>query len=100
MLIITGHIYLEPSELASFLADLKTLSTPTRLRAGNVAYHSAVEDADEGQVLVWECWADQASLSAHLEAADTLAFVSRWHYRMQADIRKYDASNERPLAAM
>lgn len=99
MLIITGHIYVKPSELGTFLTDLKTLSTATRLRAGNFAYHSALEDAGAGQVLISERWADQAALNAHLEAADTLAFVSKWQDRLQADIQKYDASNERALAA-
>lgn len=97
MLIITGHAYVEPSELTLFLADLNTLAIATMLRAGNIAYHAAVEDASSGQVLVSERWSDQASLSAHLQDADTLAFVCKWQGRMRGDIRKFDASNERAL---
>ncbi len=98
MLIITGHVYIEPSQLALFLPDLKTLAIATRLRAGNIAYHAAVEDAETGQVLVSERWADQASLNAHLQATDTMAFVSKWEGKMRGDIRKFDAANERALS--
>ncbi len=97
MLIVTGHTYIEPSQLSLFLADLLTLAIATRLRAGNIAYHAAVEDAALGQVLVSERWADQASLSAHLQAAGTLSFVSKWQGQMHGEIRRFDVSNERAL---
>ena len=98
MLIVTGHIYVDHLELAHFLRDLEGLASATRRRAGNISYDFAVADPQVGRFLISERWSDQSALSAHLDAADTVAFVSRWQFRMRGDIRKYDASNERDLA--
>lgn len=97
MLIITGHIYIQPVELALCLSDPETLAIATRLRAGNIVYHAAVQDKALGQVLISERWTDQASLSAHLQAVNTSAFVSKWQGRIRGAIRKFDATNERAL---
>lgn len=100
MLIITGYMHVDPAELTQFFADLKALAVTTRERTGNISYDAAIDDRQSGRLLISERWADQAALSAHLEAADTVRFVSRWHGRIRGDIRKYDASNERDLMAM
>jgi quinol monooxygenase YgiN len=98
MLIVTGTMSVPPSDLADFVADLQALAVATQQREGNLSYNAAILDASAGQVLVAERWRDQASLTAHLTAEDTTAFVSRWQDRMSGDIRKYDASNERSLS--
>ncbi|WP_244476217.1 antibiotic biosynthesis monooxygenase [Rhizobium sp. Leaf306] len=97
MLIVTGHMYVDHLELAQFLRDLDVLASATRQRAGNISYDVAVADPQVGRLLISERWSDQSALSAHLDAAETLAFVSRWQFRMRGDIRKYDASNERDV---
>ena len=97
MLIIIGYMHIGPNDLAQFLADLKVLAIAARQRAGNISYDAAIDDPQIGRLLISERWADQDALSAHLDAADTVAFVTRWQGRMQGDIRKYDASNERGL---
>ena len=48
-------------------------------------------------MLVVERWRDQASLAAHLEASDTLAFVEKWSRGMVGSVLKFDATNERSL---
>ncbi|MCM2292541.1 antibiotic biosynthesis monooxygenase [Allorhizobium sp. BGMRC 0089] len=97
MIIVTGYMHVDPADLAAFRADLKTLALATRQREGNISYDAALDDRENGRLLIVERWADQAALTAHLEAEDTLAFVNRWRGRMRGDIRKYDASNEREL---
>jgi quinol monooxygenase YgiN len=87
----------DPADLPQFLQDLQTLAVATRQRNGNISYDTAVNDTVTGELLVSERWVDQSALSAHLEAVDTAAFVSRWQGRMHGNIRKYDASNERSL---
>lgn len=37
MLIITGHMHVDPADLAPFIADLKELATETRKRPGCIA---------------------------------------------------------------
>jgi quinol monooxygenase YgiN len=97
MLIVTGHIHVNPADLAQFVADLKLLAVNTRKRSGAIAYDAAVDDPQSGRLLISERWVDEAALSAHLRAADTIAFVSRWNGKTRGEIRKYDASNERDI---
>lgn len=97
MLIVTGSMHVDPADLEQFFGDLQGLAVTTRQRPGNISYDAAVADPNTGRLLIAELWSDQSALSAHLGAADTGAFVSRWQGRMHGDVRKYDASNERGL---
>ncbi|MEA1651148.1 putative quinol monooxygenase [Nitrospirillum sp. BR 11164] len=97
MLIVMGHVQVAPSAMEEFATDIQALARSVRRREGNLSYAVAVEDPSAGRLLVAERWRDQASLSAHLDAPDTRAFVDKWQGRMAGDIRKYDAANERPL---
>jgi quinol monooxygenase YgiN len=97
MLIVTGYMRVDPADLLQVLQDLRNLAVVTRRRNGNISYDAAVNDTQSGELLISERWVDQSALSAHLDAVDTAAFVSRWQGRMHGDIRKYDALNERSL---
>jgi quinol monooxygenase YgiN len=97
MLLVTGYVHVDATDMAEFLADLKELAIATRKRAGNIAYDAAVLDPQAGRLLISERWADQGALTAHLDASDTVAFVGRWKGRMRGEVRKFDASNERGL---
>lgn len=97
MLIVTGYLYVAPAELARFMAHLKALAATTRRRDGNISYDAAVDHADAGRLIVLERWVDQAALTAHLNADETVQFVNQWSGRMRTDIRKYDVLNERDL---
>jgi quinol monooxygenase YgiN len=95
MIIVTGTVGVDPPDLDTFAADLKVLAEVSRQRTGNLAYAVSRDSADPGRLLVVERWQDQPSLTAHLDAPDTRAFVTRWQGRMRGNIRKYDAANER-----
>ncbi|MDA5641375.1 MULTISPECIES: putative quinol monooxygenase [Agrobacterium] len=97
MLIITGYIHVDPADLAKFMTELNALASTTRKRPGSITYDAAVDDPQSGRLLISERWVGQAALSAHLQAADTIAFVSRWSGKMRGELRKYDASNERDV---
>lgn len=97
MLIITGYIHVDPADLAQFMTELNALASTTRKRPGSITYDAAVDDAQAGRLLISERWVDQDALGAHLQAADTIAFVSRWKGKMRGEMRKYDALNERDI---
>ncbi|WP_315708235.1 putative quinol monooxygenase [Brenneria uluponensis] len=97
MLIILGYVYVQPSVLGQFMDDIKLLAKSVRRRDGNISYDAAVEDRLAGKLLISERWKDQVALSAHLESADTVAFVERWQNSMKGAILKYDVFNERGL---
>jgi quinol monooxygenase YgiN len=56
-----------------------------------------VDDPLAGRLLIAERWRDQAALTAHLQAVDTMAFVARWGHVIKGEILKYDALRERGL---
>ncbi|TIX42204.1 MAG: antibiotic biosynthesis monooxygenase [Mesorhizobium sp.] len=97
MLIVTGYVHVEPSAVAEFVTDIEALAHSAKQRDGGLFYAVAVDGRAAGRLLVAERWRDQASLTAHLHAPETLTFVERWRDRMRADLRKYDAANERTL---
>ena len=99
MLIVTGYMHIDASDLSRFHAELQAVAPIVRQRPGNLSYDAAVDDAQAGRLLIAERWHDQAALNAHLDAPETKAFVQRWQSKMRGDIRKYDASNERDLKA-
>lgn len=99
MIIVTGTIGVDPPDLETFAADLQALAEVSRQRSGNLADAVGRDSADPGRLLVVERWRDRPSLTAHLDAPDTRAFVARWQRRMRGDIRKYDADNERGVLA-
>ena len=80
-----------------FLADFRALSLRVRAREGCLFYTVALEDASASRLLVAERWQDQAALTAHLGSTETSAFVEKWMHRMQGEMQKYDASNERAV---
>ncbi|TPN56100.1 MULTISPECIES: putative quinol monooxygenase [unclassified Mesorhizobium] len=97
MLIVTGYMYVEPSSVAEFVQDIQNLSIATRQRDGNLSYDAAVDDPLAGRLLVAERWRDQAALTAHLHATDTMAFVGRWGDTIRGEILKYDVLRKRGL---
>ena len=99
MLIVTGYVQLAPADVGQFAADIKALIDITRARDGCLSYAIALDDPRVGRMLVVERWRDQAALTAHLAALETIAFVERWQGRMSGDVLKYDAANERALVS-
>lgn len=97
MLIVTGHIQLAPSDVASFISDMVAFGDAARARDGCLFFAVAPDNPQTGRILVVERWRDQAALDAHLAADDTAAFVSRWQGCMRNALTKFDASNERAL---
>jgi quinol monooxygenase YgiN len=97
MLLVTGHVQVGNSDLSNFTADLLILADAARRRHGNRFFHVEAIDADTQRLRVVELWLNQTSLTAHLEADDTAAFVARWSNKMSGDMRKYDVVNPRML---
>jgi len=91
-----GYVYLDPSGVNEFVADVQAIALDTRAEKGCLFYAVALDDARDGRVLVVERWQDQESLTAHMKAQRTLPF-QKWLTRITSDILKYDASNERSL---
>jgi len=88
MIVVIGYMHVEPNEFEQFFDDLEVLATAARKRMGNISFDAAASDAKIGRLLIAERWSNQAALTAHLDATDTVDFVRRWQHRMWGDIRK------------
>ncbi len=96
MIIIMGYLHLDPSDMDEFLAFIQEIAPGTRAEKGCLFYAVTLEDAHAGRVLVAERWQDQESLTAHFEGQQVVAF-QKWMNRINLEVLRYDASNERPL---
>lgn len=75
MLIILGYVHIHPPLFAEFMDKINGLVNSVLRRAGNISYDAAVQEPLTGKIVIAERWEDQVALSAHLDAADTLAFL-------------------------
>ncbi len=98
MIILMGHLQLDPADVHAFTDDIEAIAASTRAEAGCLFHAMAWEDVRAGRMLVVQRWRDQAALDAHFTQPATIAFLQKWGARMRGDMLKYDAANERPLA--
>lgn len=96
MIVLTGYVHLDPSDVNEFLTDIQAIAPGTRAEKGCLFYSVTLDDAHAGRMLVVERWQDQESLTAHLEGQQAAAF-QKWLNRIKIDVQKYDALNERSL---
>jgi quinol monooxygenase YgiN len=97
MIILMGHIYLNPVDVNEFVTDVRAITTSTKAETGCLFYAATLEDAPAERMLIVERWQDEESLAAHLQRQETTAFLKKWMSRMKGNVLKYDASNERTL---
>lgn len=83
MLIVTGYLRLATADIGQFAKDIEALIDIVRARDGCVFYDIALDDPRVGRMLVVERWRDQAVLTSHLAAPETIAFVTRWQGRIR-----------------
>lgn len=96
MLILTGHLKTSPEHVVELAETLRSLVPATLQEDGCLNYHFAVDSLEEGTVLVFERWRDQAALNVHLGQPSVLAVLGGWADRIDTSgVRKYDAANER-----
>lgn len=99
MIIVLGHIDIDPADVEAFRRDIETIDPRRVPDGGCLSYDVALLDPEAGRLLVAERWRDQQSLERHLNRDRTVAFGQRWGARMRSGVLKYDAANERPLMA-
>lgn len=95
MIIIAGHLRTRPELVEELAAALRSLVADTLKEDGCLSYHFAIDNAQEGSILVYERWRDQAALNVHLALPQIGAVLGGWADKITIDVRKFDASNER-----
>jgi quinol monooxygenase YgiN len=66
MLIVAGHFVVDPADRDAFLAGRADSLRATRTEGGCLEYVMSADPIDETRVVLFERWADQSALDAHL----------------------------------
>ena len=94
MVIVIGTFAVDPARRDEFLAERHQRMRTSRAEAGCLEYTFSADPLDPGRVLLFERWAGQAELDAHLAGPPgppTAVAASTF------SITLYDVVGERPL---
>lgn len=99
MVIVGGAFEVEPGQRGEFLAGFLDPMRRSRAEPGCLEYTVSADPVDLGRVVLFERWADQESLDAHLQAQREAPRSSGPGVAPKSvTITVYDVSGERPLA--
>ncbi len=77
MLIITGHIAMDPDKVDEATPHLVALMEATRAEEGCVDYVLSPDPSRPGVVCISERWETQEALNSHMKAPHTAEFQSK-----------------------
>lgn len=98
MVIVGGSFEIKADERDEFLAGRLEGMRASRSEPGCLEYTMSADPIDPGRVVLFERWADQASLDAHLAAMGSAPPpTGRAVAPTSATITIYDVAGERPL---
>lgn len=99
MIIIAGTISFDPAKAADLEAGFDTMQAATLQEAGCVSYDLYFDRKTPGKVLVFERWADDEALAAHMASPHMAAFgaVMGAVGITGVDMKKYTGATEGPL---
>jgi quinol monooxygenase YgiN len=98
VVIVGGSFELDPAQREEFLAGRLDGMRASRAEPGCLEYTMSADPLDPSRVVLFERWADQASLDTHLAAMQSAPPpAQRGVAPKSATITVYDVSGERPL---
>jgi len=98
-ILIAGTFRVPPENLDGFRPHMEKMLAASRAEAGCLTYSYAVDVAEPGLIRVFEAWADQASIDAHLHAPHMAAWRAAWPDAGAGDrkLSIYEVAAERAL---
>ncbi len=98
MVIVAGVFTVDPEQREAFLAGRMDRMRTSRAERGCLEYTFSADPLDPGRVLLYERWASQDDLDAHLAAPSTPSASPGTEVTPTASsITIYDVTGERPL---
>lgn len=98
MVVIKGEVRMKPDGRETALAHLPALLAATRAEPGCGAYLFLPDPDDPHLVHVFEEWADDAALEAHMGSAHIAEFMTATAGAVEgASFTRYDVTGSRPL---
>ena len=98
MVIVGGSFEVEPEQREEFLAGRLDAIRASRAEAGCLEYSLMPDPIEPGRVVLYERWADQAALDAHLVGARQTPPAPGGVTPKSATITVFDISGERNLS--
>ena len=99
MVIVAGWFEVDPSERDAFVAGRADGMRRSRAEQGCIEYVIAPDPVDPGRAVLFERWASQADLDAHLAAARQAPPAEGPSIAPKSvSVRVYDVTSERSLA--
>jgi quinol monooxygenase YgiN len=98
MVIVAGSFEIKPEDREEFLTGRLDAMRASRSEPGNLEYTMSADPIDDGRVVLFERWEDQASLDDHLAAMGSAPPPTGSAVApTSATITVYDIAGERPL---
>ncbi len=97
MVIVGGSFQVEPDQREEFLAGRRDAIRAARAEAGCLEYAVTADPIEADRVVLYERWADQAALDAHLVGARQTPPTPGGVTPKSATVIVYDVSGEHKL---
>ena len=98
MVIVGGTFELDPELRDAFIASRGDMMRNSRSEPGCIEYTFSPDPLDDGRVMLFEKWEDQAALDAHIAAMRSAPRPSEPGIKpISSSIMIYDVASERPL---
>lgn len=97
MVIVAGVFTVDPAQREAFLEGRKERMRTSRAERGCLEYTFSADPLDPGRVLLYERWASQEDLDAHLATPASPASSGPDVAPTASTITIYDVTGERPL---
>ncbi len=99
MVIVGGAFQVDPGERDAFVAERAEVMRRSRAEQGCIEYVMAADPLEPGRVVLFERWASQADLDAHLAGMSSGSDSDRPSIApTSVSIVVYDVSGEQTLA--
>src|SRR6185437_2675806 len=97
MVIVGGTFQVDPELREAFIVGRVASMRTSRAEAGCLEYVLGADPVDAGRVVLFERWASQEHLDAHISALRARAADGADVQPKAVTIRAYDVTGERPL---
>jgi quinol monooxygenase YgiN len=95
MVIVAGHVTVEPQERDSYLAGCVSVVEQARRAAGCLDFAIAADLVDSGRVNIFERWESQAAVEAFRGSGPS---DEQGAAMLSASVAEYDIADVRPLS--
>ncbi len=92
MIIVAGHLTVEPDERARYLKSVEHVSGLARASAGCLDFVQVADSIEEDRIVIFERWEDDAALSAFRSSGPPEDETTPAQRILSADVSKYRIS--------